>query len=97
MSLWKIGVMLQNDRGLKKNDIVGVKRNDDLAKWFQSPNFTVFKPKNGEAAFYLREVIPHYVKLKRNATDSEVTKLEEAWADTALKLRKAWKRNDKDV
>ena len=89
--------MLRDDRGLKKDDVIGVKKNDDLAEWFQQPNFTVFKLKNGEVAFYLREVIPEYVKLKPSITEKQSEALEEAWPDVAAKLRKAWKRNDKDV
>lgn len=93
MSTWKLGEMLVNDQGLKKGDKVAVKRNDDLAKYFLTPNFAVFRPKAERALFYTREAIPHYVKLLGNLSDHQLSKVEDAWPAEAKQLRLLWKRN----
>lgn len=85
--------MRLNDMGLKKGQMVAVKKNDDLTRPFLIENFVVFNPKVMQASFFTRRAIPTYVELTGRVTPQQEKVLEEAWPFMRQLIIKRWKKH----
>lgn len=93
MTAWKLGRVLRNDQGLKKGQLVAVKRNDDLARAFLVDNFVVVQAKSGVVVFYTRKAIPHYVALvNMDIPEDAIARLGHQWPTLRQEVIKAWKQ-----